>query len=279
MSPFLLTIANILALAWASIAFISLIQLFHQKHPPLPPGPTSIPLIGNLLIVPQKRLHLKYTEWAKTYSDVFRLKVMNNTIIVINTPTLVHKVFDLKSVSSSNRPKSIIAGMIAPNNVHMATGRYANDTWKSSRKEAAYALSPESVKTRSAYQYAEVTQLMNDLLHSPELRFDHLRRYTLSFSLGPTLQSPDIADFMNVHPRYVEALEMGTLPPVDLFPFLALVPKRWAKWKQTVEHIRHLQHSLSTIVFSVMLNIGLQRKRAREEHSWNMRYIMHPSWG
>ncbi|KIK56965.1 hypothetical protein GYMLUDRAFT_247492 [Collybiopsis luxurians FD-317 M1] len=247
MSPFLLSIGNILALAWASIAFISFIQLFRQRRPPLPPGPTLIPLIGNLLIVPQKRLHLKYTEWAKTYGDVFRLKVMNNTIIVINTPTLVHKLFDLKSVSSSNRPKSIIAGMIAPNNVHMATGRYANDTWKSSRKAAAYALSPESVKTRSAYQYAEATQLMNDLLHSPELWFDHLRRYTLSFSLGiiygqrgPTLQSPDIADFMNVHPRYVEALEIGTLPPVDLFPFLALVPKRWAKWKQTVEDIRHL---------------------------------------
>lgn len=51
-------------------------------------------------------------------------------------------------------------------------------------------------------------------------------------------------DFMEVHPQFINALEIGTLPPVDLFPVLSLVPKRWAKWKQTVAHIKNLHLSL-----------------------------------
>lgn len=49
---------------------------------------------------------------------------------------------------------------------------------------------------------------------------------------------------MDVHPKFLNALEIGTMPPVDLFPILTLVPERWATWKSIVSNIRHLHESL-----------------------------------
>jgi hypothetical protein len=61
---------------------------------------------------------------------------------------------------------------------------------------------------------------------------------------GPTLDSPDVADFLHVHPRFMHALEFGTMPPVDLFPILMWVPDRWAPWKKEVKEIRSLHEKL-----------------------------------
>jgi len=168
--------------------------------------------------------------------------------------------------------------MITPNNMNMGTGRYANETWKSMRKASAQALSPEHIKKMGSYQFAEATQLMHDFLLSPESWFDHLRRYTTSFALGiiygkrgPTLGSQDVMDFMDVHPQFINALEIGTLPPVDLFPILALVPEKWAKWKRTVAHIRTLHLTL----FDRLLGNVEHRLVHGEEKGVLMEYAIH----
>ncbi|KAF5379562.1 hypothetical protein D9757_009257 [Collybiopsis confluens] len=251
----------------------------HRPRPPLPPGPSTLPLIGNLLVFPRKHLHLKFSEWGKIYGDSFKLTVMNKTIIVINTPTLVHKLLDVKGSSSANRPRSIIADMIVPDNMDMATGRYANKTWKSLRRTAAHALSSEMVRSRAEYHSAEATQLINDFLHSPEFWFNHIRRSTISSALtiiygkrGPSLESQDVAEFLQVHPQYLDILDIGTAPPVDLFPFLTLVPKRWAKWKRTVEHIKHLH----TLLYDRLLcNVENRISTGEEEKGALLEYAIH----
>jgi hypothetical protein len=129
-----------------SIAAVSLGYVLYwashygQRAPNMPPGPPTLPVIGNANIMPRERLHLKFTEWcesiskgvdlhqtnrfflAKVYGDVFSLKVFNQTIIVLNSPTIVKEVIDIRSASSSNRPKSILADMITPHNMNMGTG-------------------------------------------------------------------------------------------------------------------------------------------------------------
>lgn len=141
------------------------------------------------------------------------------------------------------------------------------------RKASAQLLSNDNFRKSGKfgkYQHAETIQLMWDLAHDPEVRFSdsssciwaevvnamqawflHMKHYTTSFALGiiygkrgPTLSSPDVVDFLNVHPKFLHALEIGTMPPVDLFPALTLVPERWAKWKRTVKNIRFLHESL-----------------------------------
>jgi cytochrome P450 len=61
---------------------------------------------------------------AKEYGDIFSLKVMDQTMIVLNSPTAIRDVIDKHGAASSNRPKSILADMITPNNLNLGTGRY-----------------------------------------------------------------------------------------------------------------------------------------------------------
>lgn len=49
---------------------------------------------------------------------------------------------------------------------------------------------------------------------------------------------------MHVHPRFMQILEIGTMPPVDLFPILKYVPERFAAWKQQSKEIRRLHETL-----------------------------------
>ncbi|KAF8889650.1 cytochrome P450 [Infundibulicybe gibba] len=230
----------------------------------VPQGPPTFPILGNIMVMPKARLHIKFMEWAKAYGDVFSLKIINQIIIVISSPTHFHELIDKRSVSSSNRPKSILADMITPNNMNMGTGRFANSTWKSMRRASAQLLNNENMRRLSEYQRAEATQLMWELSHQPDEWFSHIRRYTTSFASGiiygvrgPTLSSPHILDFMDVHPKFLHALEIGTMPPVDLFPILTLVPERWANWKRAVKHVRVLHERL----FDGLLSIVEERVR------------------
>jgi hypothetical protein len=49
---------------------------------------------------------------------------MNKTIIVLNTPSAVKEVIDKHSASTANRPQSIIAETVIPDNVNTGTARY-----------------------------------------------------------------------------------------------------------------------------------------------------------
>ena len=61
---------------------------------------------------------------ARKYGDIFSLKIMNQTVIVLNSPSALKEVIDKRSASSSNRPKSILADMISPHNMNLGTGQY-----------------------------------------------------------------------------------------------------------------------------------------------------------
>jgi len=56
---------------------------------------------------------------AKQYGDVLSVKALGQTMIVINSPTLLRQVLDRHASASANRPHSIIAGMIVDDGLNM----------------------------------------------------------------------------------------------------------------------------------------------------------------
>jgi hypothetical protein len=52
------------------------------------------------------------------------LKIFDQTVIVLNSPYGVREVIDKRSLSSSNRPKSIISDMIIPRGMNLGSGRF-----------------------------------------------------------------------------------------------------------------------------------------------------------
>lgn len=53
------------AIVSISIYFLYVLFKYGSRHPLMPPGPRTIPVLGNLTIFPRKYLHLQFSEWGE----------------------------------------------------------------------------------------------------------------------------------------------------------------------------------------------------------------------
>ena len=103
----------------------------HPDRPPLPPGPTPLPLLGNVLGMNKDAPHLTYTAWSKTYGtcfaplntilvismstcdrrtgDVVYFRVLGQDFIVLNSEQAALALLEKRSQKYSDRPASIFS--------------------------------------------------------------------------------------------------------------------------------------------------------------------------
>ncbi|KAL6964865.1 imidazoleacetate 4-monooxygenase [Sarracenia purpurea var. burkii] len=55
-----------------------------SELPPLPEVP-GLPVIGNLLQLKEKKPHMTFTQWAKTYGPIYSIRTGFNTLVVLNS--------------------------------------------------------------------------------------------------------------------------------------------------------------------------------------------------
>ncbi|EIM79365.1 cytochrome P450 [Stereum hirsutum FP-91666 SS1] len=81
-----------------------------RKHPPYPPGPRTLPMIGNAHQMPTDKEWLAFTEMAQDHGDIVHLTVLGRHIVVLNSPKVVHDLLDRRSAIYSDRPTLTMAG-------------------------------------------------------------------------------------------------------------------------------------------------------------------------
>jgi hypothetical protein len=69
----------------------------------LPPGPPTIPVLGNIHLFPKRDVHLQYQEWAKEYGPIYSLILGTKTMIVLSGSELVRDLLDKRSAIYSDR--------------------------------------------------------------------------------------------------------------------------------------------------------------------------------
>lgn len=74
----------------------------------LPPGPTTVPFLGNLLSVNPETMLDKFQEYRKKYGDVFSLVTGSKTIVVVSGYDTLREIFIKHGVVSSERPDIFI---------------------------------------------------------------------------------------------------------------------------------------------------------------------------
>ncbi|KAK7032159.1 hypothetical protein VNI00_013333 [Paramarasmius palmivorus] len=246
-----------LAADYASV-FISLLILLAWLFPRilkigrrelfLPPGPPTIPILGNLHIFPLESTHLKFTEWARQYGEVISLKIGPRTAIVINSMEAAKELMEKRSTSTSDRPKNHMAEKVTRGQ-NMAIISYS-DTWRVLRKAAHALLTPKAVEAHLPIQRAEACQVMNDFLNDPEDFFKHIGRYSNSVIMSilfgkrcPRYESVESEAFFRIADGWNRALS-PTVPPVDLLPFLDYLPEKIAWWNTLANDVRQMQRKL-----------------------------------
>lgn len=119
----------------------------------LPPGPPTIPILGNAHQILGQNVERKFKEWADIYGSIYSLKIGAGTLIFLNDKRTVHDLLDKRSAIYSDRAKDQqVVTALAENFAFWD----ANPAWRASRKLAAHFVSPKNLdETVMAVQEAE----------------------------------------------------------------------------------------------------------------------------
>jgi hypothetical protein len=79
-----------------------------RRSLPLPPGPKPLPLIGNLLDIPQEKEWLTYRSWNEQYGDVVYIEALGQKIVILGSATAVNDLMERRSAVYSDRPGALM---------------------------------------------------------------------------------------------------------------------------------------------------------------------------
>ncbi|KAI1261749.1 cytochrome P450 [Xylariaceae sp. FL1019] len=222
MSSFLITL---LLIAFIVRGYKLLTVGRRPKH--YPPGPPTLPIIGNLHQVPSENTHLQFQKWARDYGPIFSLMAGSRPIIVLNTDDAVKDLFDRRGSIYSSRPNSYIMDVVT-GGTKFGLMPY-NNTWKKCRAICHRELGPQSAKSFVPYVDLETKQTLNELLFKPELFMDHIRRYTNSYAFQitfgfrvPDTYNYDLKFVYDSFERWTGVLRKSIV--FDLYPSLRHIP-------------------------------------------------------
>ncbi len=84
-----------------------------QRPKGYPPGPPTLPLIGNLHQMPNEKAHLQFQEWAEQYGSIYSLILGSKVVVVLNTDQAIKDLVDKRSGIYSSRPDLYLGRLIS----------------------------------------------------------------------------------------------------------------------------------------------------------------------
>ncbi|RCI12012.1 hypothetical protein L249_1078 [Ophiocordyceps polyrhachis-furcata BCC 54312] len=183
-----------------------------------PPGPPTLPLIGNLHQMPKNNGHLQFQKWAEEYGPVYSLILGSKVVVVLSSDVAVKDLLDKRSAIYSSRPEFYLGQEILSGNLRPLFMAYGN-TWRMVRKLAHGVLNVAVARSYVPYQDLENKAMLTGFLDQPQDFISHIRRYTTSLTTQMTFgyRTPTSDD-----PNLIEMFEVAAL--LDLFPILRRLP-------------------------------------------------------
>jgi hypothetical protein len=89
-----------------------------RRPPGYPPGPPTLPIIGNIHLMPKEKAHLQFQKWAEQYGPVYSLILGTKVMIVLSSDQAIKDLLDKRSGIYSSRPDMYL-GKVLSNNLRM----------------------------------------------------------------------------------------------------------------------------------------------------------------
>ncbi|KAF2211351.1 hypothetical protein CERZMDRAFT_85519 [Cercospora zeae-maydis SCOH1-5] len=221
-----------------------------------PPGPPTLPIIGNIHQMPTKDAHLQFQRWAEEYGDVYSLMLGTQTLIVLSSDTAIKDLMDKRSSNYSDRPELYIGQELGSGNLRVLMMGYS-PKWRSMRKMFHHLLNATVAGDFVPYQTLENKQMLNDLVDSPNDFLQHIRRYCTALSTSmvfgwrtPSFNDPDIQQLFDGFTEFADINMTGVASLLDAFPIIRKLPdfilplQKKAKELHKVERELYLKHWL-----------------------------------
>ncbi|KAJ7234771.1 cytochrome P450 [Mycena haematopus] len=197
----------ILYFALGLLCIVVCLRKIGSREVGLPPGPPTVPLLGNLHVFPKE--FAQYKMGADIRRDLFT-QIGPGTAVVLTDAAAVKELMDKRSGATVDRPAMHVADLVA-GGLNMVLARYS----------ASFGF------------YTHIRRYSNSVILS-----------VLYGKRAPRYETPETTAFFNAQHEWELVLEPGATPPVDLIPILKYVPERWAKWKRDCAKTRKLQREL-----------------------------------
>ncbi|GJE96467.1 cytochrome P450 [Phanerochaete sordida] len=217
-----------------------------------PPGPTALPLVGNLFDVPAEDSWLTFIEWSRRYgSDIIHFEVLGQHFVVLNSAQVCKDLFDKRSQIYSDRQQTVMAQELTGWHRVMALMAYG-DGWRQQRRLLHQHFRQPAVAHYDVHIRKGARTLVRLLLESPEKFLRHIRHVTGATTL-------DVVYAMDI-PREGDARMESVEKAVDVFaqiadnrgflvdyiPALKYLPawfpgggfkRQAARWKKSVDYM------------------------------------------
>ncbi|KAJ7214442.1 cytochrome P450 [Mycena pura] len=219
-----------LALLFAGLYFT--VRAYRRlRRSSLPPGPSGLPIVGNIYDIPATNEWLAFMEMSRKYdSDVIALNLMGDTMIVLNSVTAINDLLEDRSLIYSDRPPFPTLNDLVGFTWHFAFMPYGPE-WKERRKVFMQQFQPSQVLLHRPAELKAGHVLLQRLLESPEKYERHLRHMAgmviLSTAYGINIQ-PEDDPHIAISETALHAMactgNRGSFW-VDSFPILKYVPE------------------------------------------------------
>ncbi|KAG7448607.1 cytochrome P450 [Guyanagaster necrorhizus] len=212
------------------IIFISrLLRVRRSSSLPLPPGPPSLPILGNVTVMPSSHEWLTYDKWAKIHGDIIRLNVFGQSLIILSSLETARNLLDRQSAISSDRPRFVMISDLMGWDwavQFMSTGH----RFRKYRRTVQQCLQPQSLSAYLPIVEKGSRELLKSLLEDPSNFQAHIKHHSggmmMSILYGEqegVLRDQYVSKADAAIDGLVEAGNVGKFY-VDFLPFLRYVP-------------------------------------------------------
>lgn len=230
------------------------ISRFRRKH--YPPGPTGLPVIGNILMMNQLT-HRGLAKLASQYGGLFHLRMGIRHIIVVSTPDMARQVLQAQD-KVSNRPTSIALDYLAYDRANMAFADYS-PFWREMRKICVIKLfsrkhveSWDSVRDELNNMLRVVASNTGQAINIGELVFGFTEKIIYRAAFGSKLRDGH-SDFLRIMQEFSKLF--GAFNICDLIPGLS-----WADPQGFKAKLRKARGSLDGFIDSIIDQHMIKRK-------------------
>ncbi|KAI1426170.1 cytochrome P450 [Xylaria sp. FL1777] len=195
-----------------------------------PPGPPTVPLLGNLHLIPSEGRHLQFERWARKYGPIYSLMLGTKVMVVLNSDEAIKELIDRRGATYASRPEAYIAQDVLSGGLRVLF-MPNNSVWKRVRKFVHMMIGVVASETYIPYQDLENKAMLLDFLQTPNDFIDHLRRYTASITTQMTfgyrilnILDANFREAFDIFDRSSELIGSRTAALLDLVPALRHLP-------------------------------------------------------